>query len=109
MESVGGLPLDALIKLVSNFGIPGIVLIIWYFSERSHDRTLRQYREHMIEQRQMYENNVELVKSCNSTQRDLKDVVILNTQAWQKVCDDVNRNQYCPMIRLRKDAEGRQV
>jgi hypothetical protein len=103
-----GLNLDALIKLAANFGIPGIVLVIWFFSDRSHERTLRQYREDMIEQRRMYENNVELVRQYTALAKDLKDVVMLNTQTITRLCDDVNRNQFCPMVRLKKDACGRQ-
>lgn len=108
------------VDLVSGFGIPGIMLIIWYYSEKSHEKTIRHYRddmhkilqqyhEEMIEQRRMYDNNVELVKECLDNSRDLKDVVLLNTQAWQKASDDINRNQFCPQVRLRKEAEGRQI
>ena len=108
-----GTVLEGLFKGAANFGIPGIVLVLWYLSEKSHGETLRQYREDMTEQRQMvqegmreirrvYESNAEAVKNWSSLAGDLKDVVIANTRTWQKVCDDINRNQFCPMVRLWK-------
>ncbi len=117
MTPVDGIALDAVIRLASNFGIPGIVLIIWAFSEKSHERTLKQYREDMLEQRRMYEegmqeirrmyeNNVDLVRNFSALAGNLKDVVMINTQAWQRVADDINRNQFCPMVRLKKYATG---
>ncbi|NSW85489.1 MAG: hypothetical protein HPY84_04110 [Syntrophobacteraceae bacterium] len=117
MTAMDGMTLDAILKIISNFGIPGMVLVIWYFSEKSHERTLKQYREDMMGQRmmyedgmqeirRMYENNVELVKNYASLAGNLKDVVMINTRSWQRVSDDVNRNQFCPMVRLKKDAVG---
>jgi hypothetical protein len=114
------LTLKQIIDLVSSFGIPGIIIIIWYFSEKSHERTLRayredvqrtltQYHEEMIEQRRMYENNVELVKNCLDVSHNLKDVIILNTQSLTSLRDDINKNQFCPMVRLRKEALGVQA
>ncbi|MEN6337737.1 MAG: hypothetical protein ABFE01_26075 [Phycisphaerales bacterium] len=112
-----GIGLDGALKLVSNFGIPGLVLILWFLSDKAHERTLKQYREDMSDQRriyedglkevrEMYEHNVLLVRNYESLSGDLKDVVILNTQQWTGTRDDVNRNQYCPMVRLKKDAQG---
>lgn len=98
--------LDAISRLATIVGPGGIVLVLWYLSDRAHERTLRQYREDMLEQRRMYENNVELVRGYSDLAKDLKDVVILNTQVVTRLCDDINRNQYCPMVRLKKDAPG---
>lgn len=56
----------------------------------------------------MYEHNVLLVKDYASLASDLKDIIVMNTQTLTRVCDDVNRNQYCPQVRLKKDASGRE-
>lgn len=48
---------------------------------------------------QMYENNVKLVRDYESVARDLKEVVVLNCQAMQKVCDKIDLNQFCPIVR----------
>lgn len=114
-----GISLDGIVKLISNFGIPGLVLVLWYLSDKSHDLTLKHYREDILEQRrtyedglkevrEMYERNVMLVKDYASLARDLRDIVVMNTQTMTRVCDDVNRNQYCPMVRLKKEAAGRE-
>lgn len=48
---------------------------------------------------QMYENNVKLVTSYESVAGDLRDVVMLSCQAMQKVCDKIDQNQFCPVVR----------
>ena len=101
-----GISLEAVIKIVSNFGVPGIVLVIWWFDMKANEKTLKQYRDDMIELRDMYKNNVELVKRYAEMNGDLREIVIMNTQSLQRVCDDVRQNQFCPMVRLKKDAEG---
>lgn len=120
MDPAGvGIGLDGVLKLVSNFGIPGLVLILWYLSDKAHERTLSAYREDVINQRrvyedglkevrEMYEHNVLLVQNYQSLAGDLRDIIVMNTQTLTRVGDDINRNQYCPMVRLKKDASGRQ-
>lgn len=98
--------------------MPGIVFILWYFSTKATDRTLLIYREDFLaaqakhskeiaEIRQMYENNVKLVQDYGMLASDLRSVVTLNTQCWQRALDDINRNQFCPYVRLRKEAPGK--
>lgn len=117
---IEGVSLEGIVKLVSNFGMPGLVMVLWYLSDKSHDQTLKQYREDILEQRRMYEDglkevremyerNVLLVKDYASVAGDLKDIIVMNTQTMTRLCDDVNRNQYCPMVRLRKEAAGVQA
>ncbi|MHC1727944.1 MAG: hypothetical protein AB9866_18405 [Syntrophobacteraceae bacterium] len=111
--------IDLAVKLVSSFGIPGIIFVVWYFSERSHEKTLQSYREDTLRQqkifqdglgevRRMYEDNVELVKVYTSLASDQKDVLIMNAQGFAKLSDQIDRNQFCPMIRLKKQATGRE-
>lgn len=101
--------LDLLFKAAANFGIPGIIVIIWYLSDRTTQRILRQYREDMVAQRRMYESNVALVKDYASVAADLKDLIVLNAQALQGLKDGIETNQFCPMVRLEKLAKGRQL
>ncbi|MFZ2448113.1 MAG: hypothetical protein WAW37_17280 [Syntrophobacteraceae bacterium] len=107
------------VKLASSFGIPGIIFVVWYFSERSHDRTLQSYREDTLRQqkifqeglaevRRMYEDNVELVKVYANLASDQKDVLIMNAQGFAKLSDQIGLNQFCPMVRLKKQASGRE-
>lgn len=117
METVQSL--DPILKLVSNFGLPGLVLVLWFFSDKAHEKTLRRYREDVVEHRRvyeeglrevrrMYEDNAALVRNYEGLAGALKDIVTINTRSWQRACDDINRNQYCPMVRLKKDATGSQ-
>ena len=41
--------------------------------------------------------------------KDLKDVVIMNTKAMTRALDAINQNQYCPQVRLEKQAQGVQL
>lgn len=47
----------------------------------------------------MYEANVRLVEKYEAVAKDLRDVVIMNTQAWQKAADGIEKNQFCPAVR----------
>lgn len=114
------------LDVVGAFGVPGIVLIIWWLSDKSAQRTMAEYRALLdqyrtdmakeacrhdcaiTEMRQMYENNVELVKNYLRLAGDLKDIIIINTQKWQETHDKIVSNQFCPNVRLKKDAEGYQ-
>jgi len=54
----------------------------------------------------MYESNVSLVEDYSKLAEDLHDVVIMSTQTMTRLVDSINTNQYCPAIRLKKQAEG---
>ena len=109
-----------LVQLGAQLGLPGLILILWFLNERSREKMLQAYREDtdtalerygedMRETRRMYENNVKLVESYEDLAKDLKDVVILNTQAMTRLNDDIRNNQYCPRVRLEKRAKGKQT
>jgi hypothetical protein len=106
-----------IIELVKAFGLPGLVLIIWWIDRRTIEGILNMYRDatakkdvdndqRMNEMRAMYENNVDLVKITQRLATDHKDVLLMVSQVMQKVCDDIRSNQYCPNVRLKKDAKG---
>ncbi|SPD73801.1 conserved hypothetical protein [uncultured Desulfobacterium sp.] len=77
---------------------PWVVMLIL---DRNHER------RHAA-QRKMYENNVVLLEQTQSIAKDLKEIVIMNTQTSQKLTDSVEKNQFCPMVRLEKRAGGMQ-
>ncbi len=115
-----GLSFIKLVEFLTPLGLPGILLAVWYLNERSRSSLLETYRqdqqaliqkygEDVKEVRAMYERNVSLVQSYEKVAEDLKDVVIMNTQAMTKVCDAISQNQFCPQVRLKKEAEGVQT
>jgi len=65
-----------------------------------------QYKAGLLEIRQMYKNNVHLVEGYEGVCRDLREVIILNTQANTELTDAIKTNQYCPNVRLNKVAQG---
>jgi len=67
------------------------VLVIWWVDRRDIQKILSFYREDMQDMRRMYESNVILVRSYQALSGDLKDIVILNSTAFQKLDSDLNR------------------
>jgi hypothetical protein len=109
--------LPHIVELVKAFGLPGLIMIIWWIDRRTIDNILSMYRDanakkdcdierRMDEMRTMYENNVELVRVTQKLAIDHKDVLLLVSQTMQRVCDDIRSNQFCPNVRLHKDAKG---
>ena len=43
-----------------------------------------------------------LVKNYNSVSKDLRDLVVLNTQALTGMQHDIRENQFCPQMRIDK-------
>lgn len=100
---------QTVLKVAAEFGLVGIVLIMWWIDRKDLRRVLDQYQNDMTEIRQMYKNNVHLVEGYESLAGDLKDVIMMNTQAFTRLDDDIEKNQYCPTVRLKKEAIGEQV
>ena len=103
--------------LLAKFGPLSLVVVIWYFDIKAMRKLNEKYRtdtqeiladhkEYMEEIRRMYLSNVKLVDSYEDLARDLKEVVIMNTTAMTHLGDDINRNQYCPMVRVEKKNIG---
>ena len=94
LEKMGGWP-GWLIMLLIIVGPWILILIV----DRNNERRF-------LAQKQMYDNNVILLKETQSIAKDLKEIVILNTQTSQKLTDSVEQNQFCPMMRFEKKAKG---
>jgi len=101
-------------SVLKAYGPFGLLVVIWFFDIRFMRRLIDRYREdtskimqqhkeYMEELRTMYENNVKLVEGYEDVANDLKEVVIMNTRAMTKVCDDIEQNQFCPMQRVNKE------
>lgn len=117
-----------LATMLKAYGAFGLLVVIWYFdmrairqnNERHHEenskvsqshkeetsKILSQHEKYMDEIRRMYESNVKLVNSYERLANDLHEVVIMNTQAMTGLKDDINRNQYCPHVRVTKEKIG---
>jgi hypothetical protein len=89
-----------LVDYFNTYGAYGLLMIIWYLDNRRIQSILDTYQQDMSETREMYKNNVELVRDYESLARDLHDVVIMNTQAMQATLDAVKTNQFCPLNRI---------
>jgi len=110
--------LKTLIDLVSNFGMGGLVLVLSWLYQRQIDRILReekkrheellgQYQRHFQEMKRMYENNADLVNRHLDISDDLKDIIVMNTQALTGLGDAIRSNEFCPLVRTKKELKIR--
>ena len=51
---------------------------------------LDRYKTDMVEMRRMYEKNISLVKDYNDIASELKDLIVMNTQAMTRLVDRIN-------------------
>jgi hypothetical protein len=114
-----------IVLLILVMGPALLVAALWYWSNRSSEKAMAAYQKTIIsyredtqawrreaeqqlsEQRRMYEANVELVKGYAKIAEGMQDLIVLNTKAMTNVCKSVEDNQYCPMVRLKKETPGR--
>jgi len=89
-------------EIFKNFGLVGLIIVLWWMDQKKVYKILDQYKGDMAEVRRMYENNVSLVKDYRSIAVDLKDVVIMNTQAITEIAEEIRQNEFCPMQRVEK-------
>ena len=94
LSALGKWPFVLLLFLV--LAGPWILAVVLSFREQ---RRFEQVKR-------MYEDNVKLVKDYNQLAESQKDVLVMNVQTNQKLIDAIEKNQFCPMIRLEKRAKG---
>ena len=99
METINML---GLAKVLETFGLLGLVILLWWLDMKKVYKVLDQYKHDMDEIRTMYERNVSLTKDYHSVASDLREVVILNTQAMTRISDEIRQNEFCPMQRVEK-------
>lgn len=110
---VDGINLAFALELASKFGTLGVLILVWWTDRRQireqaeiHKRDLNtvldRYKQDMIEQREMYRNNVRLVEDYENVckrldKRDVEhiDTIRLNTQAYQKLTDFLENRIPC--------------
>jgi len=101
-----GINLTWLLGLLKEFGIVGLVIVLWWIDSKKVYKILDRYKADVTEARRMYESNVKLVRAYENLAGDLKDIIVMNTQTMTKLADSINTNQYCPQVRLQKQAKG---
>jgi len=115
METLGAIKM---IEIGAQLGLTGLVLVLWFLTDRSKNKMMEIYRADMAkilgqygtdmeEVRHMYESNVRLVQAYDNVARDLREVVIINTQVMQGISEQIRTNQYCPAVRVDEEKKGR--
>jgi len=133
---IGGVNLSGLAAAFQAFGPWGFVAVLLWAAFRtlaannethrkdqadlieSHRRemsdVLETYRKDVAELKKFYENNVLLVERCEELTtnfqdltKSIREVVMMNTQAITGLSKSIETNQFCPEVRLQKQAPGR--
>ena len=104
-----GITLSVIVEIFKAFGFAGLVTIIWWIDAKNIRKVLDCYREDTQAAVRRYEDNVRLVTHYEALAKDLKDVVMMNTQAMTQNYQAIKTNQYCPQVRLEKKSIGEQV
>lgn len=110
------LSLAAIIQAFATFGPFGIIIILWWLDMKNMrslvnqqradmDEVLRQHRTYMDQIQRNYENNVGLVRTYQDMAKNLKDLIVMNTEAMIRLTDAINQNQFCPVQRVAKRTE----
>lgn len=105
--------LGAVFKVLGEFGPVGLVILMWYFSDKRLGTLIethrieitdvqRQAHADMEEMREMYKSNASLCRDFSSVASDLRDIVIMNIEKITNLDAAVRQNQYCPGVRLDK-------
>ena len=98
----GMITFGTMAQVLQAYGPFGILVVVWYFDRRDFSRQIKQHEQYMGEIRRMYENNIELVKGYKDLARDLKDLIVMNTEVITKQTQAIKQNQFCPSLRVEK-------
>jgi hypothetical protein len=110
MEAIN---LTGVLKIVSDFGILGLVIFMWWsdnkriwnvIDQHKKDITiiLERYQHDMTEQRDMYKEHDSLCRDFTAITKDLRDIVTLNIQSMTEVKSAIAQNEFCPVTRVSK-------
>ena len=93
------------------------VLVIWWIDRRDISKILKQNQEQLTIYREdtqrvlkqfdeylknvvnMYQTNVELVKSYDKVSRDFREVVVSNSTICANLNNAITHNLFCPLVR----------
>ena len=102
-------------ELAKTFGLPGVILFMWWWDGRKTEERMNKFGEALSEVRQMYLNNVSLLKTTHEVAKNgqalaenQQTYLAMSTERLAALSVSVNTNQYCPMCRIDKEAKGPQ-
>ena len=112
-QGVDSFSIGAVLKVLSEFGPVGLVILMWYFSDKRLSAVIEMHRKEitdvqrqaaadMAELREMYKSNASLCRDFSSVAADLREIVIMNIEKITNLDAAVRQNQYCPGVRLDK-------
>jgi hypothetical protein len=106
--------LASVLKIAGDLGLVALVIYMWWSDNKcvwevikqhktENAAVLERYKQDMIEQREMYRANASLCRDFASVATDLRDIVTMNIAKMTQVDAAILGNQFCPMMRIRKE------
>jgi hypothetical protein len=98
--------LQVLCYLIDKIGAAPIVaiLMILFFGPWAFSFLMtRDLERRFGEMKKMYTSNVKLVEDYAEVATDLRNIIVMNTQVMTTISEEIRQNQYCPMVRIKKE------
>ncbi len=73
----------------------GLILFMWWKDGRRYSDLLRQYKKDVDAAIIRYDNNILLVEKYDKLAGDLKEIIMLNTEAVTRQNEALNQKRYC--------------
>ncbi len=111
-----GVSIKVIMELVQAIGLPGVLLVLWYWDSRKQDQRMQTLERMFHEQRRMYENSVELVKNTQHTALEMskhieaqQGIIALCAERFGELHTAISSNLFCPLQRFERRAQGVQA
>ncbi len=111
LSQVGTWPIGTVLVVVV---LAPWVANVWTTRSQDKRREKEDHRQEVIREehekqfaavKQMYENNVDLVRVSQKNAEALLECVVANTMKWAGVEEKIDQNQWCPLARIRLRTE----
>jgi hypothetical protein len=78
-------------------------LVMTYLQGKRYDTMSTAQNERFEAVKLMYENNVRLVECYQELSGEQRETIALNTAEWADVKAKIESNQFCPLLRVKKE------
>lgn len=93
--------------ILNSWGPFGLVAVFWYLDAKEHRRTLAYYRQDTQAMKQMYSDNVQLVRQYERLALGLNDQIVMTTQVLTQLTDKIQDIQCAPNADLLREIKGK--
>lgn len=100
-RTMSGWPFGVLLFLVM-VGPWMMAMMLAWFQSRRFESVVKMYKSNV----RLVEDYQKVCTQQENLSKELKDIIVLNTRAMTELVDNIRGNQFCPKVRLKKEATG---